>query len=186
MLSKSTVNQVFIVPSATQPFLVLPNSNRVSVLFTLNYDSRKVMLLNLRDHGALVTNGLVAGALQPTFTNAYWETLVPADLFESTDWAVKMRDTLAVQSELVVPVFPDFAVIRPNLKRLCLIIFPPQSGTLFITMNTQEQNGPQVLLASNQPLIFLLKDHGEIARATFWLWHSVGGVTVNFWETLEP
>lgn len=184
-MSKGLANQQALTPSASQPFLVLPHPHRVAVKVGLNYTTQKEVVLNLRDHGALVTNGLVAGALQPTASGFYWESILPAEIFEATDWAVRMRSTLAVQSEVVPPVSPGQPLIRPNLKRLALIIFAPQSGILLVSMNKDVSTGSFSMLDSSQPVILNLKDHGEIVRSTFWLAHSVGNVTVNVWECLE-
>ena len=184
-MSKGLANQQSLTPSASQPFLVLPHPHRVAVKLGLNYTTQKEIVLNLRDHGALVTNGLVAGALLPTASGIYWESILPADVFESTEWAVRMRETLAVQSEFTPPVPPGEPLIRPNLKRLALIIFAPQSGILLVSMNRSGAAGSFSMLDSSQPVILNLRDHGEIVRSTFWLAHSVGNVTVNVWECLE-
>jgi len=177
--------QTITVPTADS-LLVKPNPYRVAVRPGINYTTQKEIILNLRDHGSLVTNGIVAGSLAPTSTGLYLETLLPSNIFEDTEWAVRMRETISIQTTVNVPAFPGEISIRPNEKRIALIIFPPQSGTLLLALNNSTSGAVLAMVAASSPINLVFRDHGKLVQSTFNASHIPGGVDLVYWETLLP
>ena len=166
--------------------LVRPNPNRVSIVFGLANTQRPFISLDLRKYGSLVTQGFQSNAFFGTLDADFWETILPNADFDSLEWAVRMSKTVSQQVTVTPPVAPGLPLIPPNEKRVALVIGPPLVGTLAISVNMDTNAGSIPLLAGGAPLLLNFTENGHLVRETFWLSHSLGGISVSFWEVLEP
>jgi hypothetical protein len=99
------------------------------------------------------------------------------------DWKIGKR-AIGVESNPSINNAAFSVLVLPSQKRIALVISPPESGFITISMKNVPVAGDGIRLASGHaPLLLNMKDHGNIVQQPLQAIHSAATQTITVWET---
>lgn len=98
---------------------------------------------------------------------------------------VRLGREIAVQEQSIRLTTANKIVIDASPNRVTLIIYPPLSGTLTLSLTPVAIAGKGVVLVpASSPLHFDIRKHGNLVCQAWHGIHSVGGVNMVYQEGL--